>query len=116
MDIPEKYLIDVLEWLATGDVGLSSKCMALHLTTGKTKRINHPLDPSDFNRCLMLLKAAPWLKTRIHLMKDVSIEWSKLIDNWDKLEVCFVNEVGENWKERNKTAPVTYRAMKDLGL
>jgi len=47
---------DVLKWLATGRVGESSKAMAFCMIGVKGGK-SHPLDPADFNRCLLMLES-----------------------------------------------------------
>ena len=52
----------ILNWFATGKVGVSSKamaCAAAGLEQDKTWFNNHPSDPDDLNRCLLLLEQVP---------------------------------------------------------
>jgi hypothetical protein len=115
--ITKEVLLKVMTWQYTSEnTGLSSECMAAVLCGIETKSKTAPCDPSDFNRCLQLLKFAPELKSRLHLMKQVSKQWKALVENWDEIEKCFISEVGENWKEKGKSATATYYAMKGLGL
>ena len=113
--ITKNTMKKVLEWFGSGRVGMSSEAIALNLTLGTTKYKSYPHDPSDFNRCLMLIKAVPELKENMHKMSKVSDKWEVLIENWEGLESCFINEVGENWSNGNR-APITYKAMKGMGL
>lgn len=115
--ITKEILLKVMEWQYTSDdTGLSSECMAAVLCGIKTKSKVAPSDPSDFNRCLKLLKFVPELKSRLHLMKQVSKQWKALVENWGVIERSFISEVGEDWQERGKRATATYYAMKGLGL
>jgi hypothetical protein len=52
-------------------------------------RKNYPSDPDDFKRCHKLLKAIPEWRSVLYKAKSLSPEWSRLIDEWDKLEVLF---------------------------
>lgn len=102
-----------LKWFATGCVGSSSKFMATYLTIGEGDK-SYPHDPDDFNRCLLLLNAVPELRSHIHKLKKVSPQWEQLVDNWDALESCFLNEAGLNWSKSGR-ASITYKAMKHMG-
>jgi hypothetical protein len=72
-----------------------------------------PRDPSDFNRCSKLLQAVPQWKTELNKLKPVSETWSKLVDNWDKLETMLI-EAKVLWSQ-NKGASEMYEFMKKLG-
>jgi len=115
--IKKETLLKVMTWqYNSGNTGLSSECMAATLCGIKTKSKSHPLDPSDFNRCLNLLIAAPELRESLYKMKSVSKKWSVLIDYWDTLEATFIDEVGIDWAKRDKKASETYKLMKEIGL
>ncbi|AUR95169.1 hypothetical protein NVP1201B_64 [Vibrio phage 1.201.B._10N.286.55.F1] len=113
---PTKELMHkVLVWFATGRVGSSSKCMATYLTTEVIPPYgDYPHDPDDLNRCLLLLEAVPELRDYLPQMANVNKQWKELVDNWDALESCFINEVGLNWCKGSR-APITYKAMKQMG-
>jgi len=103
-----------LEWFELDKYGQSSKCLAFHLCGIKTKMTDAPKDPSDLNRCFRYLKYVPELKENLNIMTKVSPYWSLLVENWDLLEKTFVEEVGEDWKQRDKSATNTYNLMEDL--
>lgn len=113
--VTKETMRKVLLWMANGRTGVSSKTIASYICTGEKVAGSTPLDPSDFNRCLMLIKAVPELKDHLHKMKTLDVKWVALVDNWDSLEECFINEVGENWS-KGDSAPITYAAMKGMGL
>jgi len=114
--VTKELMLKVLKWFATGRVGSSSKCMATYLTTGVIPvRGDYPHDPDDLNRCLLLLEAVPELREHLHKMANVNEQWEELVEDWDALESCFINEVGLNWCNGN-TASITYKAMKQMGL
>lgn len=72
-------------WLDSDDTGLSSLYMASVL--GDFSRpYAHPADIGDFARCLRLLKAVPEFAAKVHLMRDKSEQWAKLVDSWDAIE------------------------------
>lgn len=56
----------LLNWMLTGETGLSSKAMARAFMDLKG-RTDHPYDPDDLNRCLLLLDAVP--EARQHMNK-----------------------------------------------
>lgn len=113
--VTKETMRKVLLWMANGRTGVSSKTIAAYICTGEKIVGSTPCDPSDFNRCLLLIKAVPELKDHLYKMKGLSSKWDKLVDNWDSLEQCFINEVGENWS-KGERAPITYAAMKGMGL
>jgi len=74
-------------WLDNGERGISSETIFQTLS-GRVIRKDkgcHPHDPDDFKRCYMLLKAIPEWKNDLHKLKDLSMEWNNLVENWDVL-------------------------------
>lgn len=110
MDTTEQQVID---WLANGEVGISSKCMAMWLAFGK--RTNdafggHPHDPDDMDRCLKLLQRAPGLRERLPKMAELNKTWAALVARWDEIEAMQMDEIGLDWVKA-KSAPKTYALM-----
>ena len=104
----------VLDWLVSGETGMSSECMAMWLAFGRVaERGCAPGDPADFDRCLRLLEAAPGLRELLPRMADVSREWEKLVRHWGELESVHLNEVGLGWT-KSQTAPKTYKLMREI--
>lgn len=101
----------ILNWLASGEVGTSSKTIAMKMVGVELKDGCHPLDPDDFNRCLLLIAAVPEIRPRLKEMADVSPQWNRLIGRWDEIEKTFISEAGLDWC-RAFTAPETYELMK----
>lgn len=106
-----------MHWLATEDTGLSSTLILTNiLSQGSTGSIDshetkfHPRDPADLKRCITLLEHVPEFKSKLHIMKDVSPQWSALIDNWDQLELSLKSEI----KIDKSRAPNTYKLMKSI--
>lgn len=103
-----------MSWLLNANTGMSSEClMATMLNGGPVEGITretcfHPHDPSDFNRCVELLKAVPSFRERLDLMKGVSNKWAVLVEHWDELENLL------NEETKNRSAPKTYARMKEL--
>lgn len=103
----------ILEWFIHGDTGISSKCMAAVACGIKPERTWTPSDPSDFNRCLMLVVCVPEVKDHFDAIANSSKQWESIIKNWDLLEKTFVDEVGLNWCKGDR-ATKTYALMKEL--
>lgn len=103
----------LLNWFATGRVGASSRAMACAVIGLKHDR-SHPSDPSDFNRCLLLLEAVPEIRMHMAKIANISDTWAKLVARWDEVEQCFLGEAGRDWCKGN-SAPLTYNLMKQIG-
>jgi hypothetical protein len=103
----------ILNRIATGQVGASSKAMALASIEMPHDR-SHPYDPADLNRCLLLLDAVPEIRDNMDKVAGISETWAKLVDRWDEVEQCFLDEVGLNWTKGDR-APRTYELMKAIG-
>lgn len=99
----------ILNWFATGRVGLSSKAMACCVLGIKNDN-SHPYDPDDFNRCLLFLKAVPEVRGCFDEIAKMSNEWKALIENWEAIETMFLCEVDFDWL-KNRHAPNTYDFM-----
>lgn len=104
--------LKVIEWLANGNTGTSSKTMAFWLTF-EIKPLWHdtPHDPPDLNRCLLLLQLTPELRPLIPKMAEISERWARLVAHWDRIEQTFLDEAGIGWT-KSKKAPKTYYLMK----
>lgn len=102
----------VLRWIATGRVGASSKAMAMAACDMPTDGA-YPSDPADLNRCLLMLEAVPEVRQQFAKVAAISRPWANFIENWEKLEAMFLEEVGLNWSKA-QSAPKTYEFMKSL--
>ena len=103
----------ILTWLGTGQVGASSKAMALCIA-GVKGGISHPYDPDDLNRCLLFLEAVPEAREHLGKLRKLSPTWANLVDRWGEVEASFLDEVGRNWCKA-RSAPKTYDLMKAIG-
>ena len=111
MDATEQAVID---WLADGEIGASSKCMAMWLAFGKRTSDafgSYPHDPDDMDRCLKLLHRAPGLRERLPKMAELNATWAAMVARWDEIEACQLAEIGLDWTKA-KSAPKTYALMK----
>ncbi|HEM8140327.1 TPA: hypothetical protein U2M34_003263 [Providencia rettgeri] len=96
-------------WLASDDVGLSSKYMASVLSEQFYASNNYPRDPADLGRCIRLLVAVPELASQLHEMKACSPQWSAVIDNWEKWKDLY--EAGEG-KKLYQEMKLTYESLR----
>lgn len=104
---------DILQWLTSEDTGTSSKTLAYRALGLRWRDESHPLDPSDFNRCMVLMEYLPWVGLHLPEMRAASPHWAALVDRWSELEALFLEEAGYNWS-RARAAPKTYRLMKEI--
>lgn len=95
-------------WLNSDETGLSSKFMAHVLAGGPFSHNNYPHDPSDFGRCLGLLRAVPELRDKLPQMRDRGQHWEVLVDNWAELEQLYYEEFPSG------RAPKCYARMREL--
>jgi len=105
-------------WLAVGEQGLSSCSMFWRLTgvkpdyIGDQRHYDHPHDPDDLRRCLLLLDQVPEFKGRVREMIGCSREWGALAQAWDDLVATLESEIPE-WRNppAGSSARVTYDKM-----
>lgn len=78
-------------WLITGDVGMSSRAIAAHMSGfgDSVSRGDHPYDVYDFGRCHQLLEAVPKYKDRIAEMAQYSETWAELVARWVELSLLY---------------------------
>lgn len=100
----------LLAWFGNGKTGASSKAMALAAAGINSDKTDHPFDPSDFNRCLLLVEAVPEIRDHFDRIAALSTTWRRFIENWDELERVFIDEVGRDWS-LGRRAPVTYERI-----
>jgi len=91
------YAMGLSAWCLSDDTGQSSKYMAAVLS-GVGGNYAHPHDLDDFGRCSRLLNAVPEFRERLELMRDVSRQWSNLVDVWVMVE----SVMAENPTEANR--------------
>lgn len=106
----------IIRWLANGQRGASSETMAfcaLGVEQDRPYWSDHPRDPADFNRCLLLVCVAPEVRKSFSELAKLSPQWRAVIDHWDELESMFVEEAGLNW-EKSKRARKTFARMCEL--
>lgn len=104
----------VLQWQATGNVGVSSATMA-SIALGMKKNFygsyfRPPSDPSDLNRCMKLVQRIPEIKDSFPLIASECPRFAPVIQHWDELTRLLKKEL----KRPDKRAPETYARMKEL--
>ncbi|PZR93527.1 MAG: hypothetical protein DI537_10440 [Stutzerimonas stutzeri] len=106
--------VAALRWIVGEHVGSSSMAIFAHMTGVKPRQgFSNPWDPSDFGRCLRLLRAVPEWRVRLPEMARRSKAWKALCARWSEIERCMEEEVGLNW-EKSQSAPRTYELMKEI--
>lgn len=82
-------------WISSGEVGASSSALAYHLCyslnpssiwTDEASAVDHPLDWSDFGRCIKMLDAIPQLRPELHVTRWMSPAWALIGKSFDRLE------------------------------
>jgi len=86
-------------WLASDDVGESSRFMASVLSGAFKANFAIPYDPSDFGRCVRMIEVVPELKGRIHLMCEHGPMWTAVADNWERWSVMLEYSRKELYEE-----------------
>lgn len=109
--------VQFMNWKASGGRGLSAETMfycALGVQrTDFFEPHAHPHDPSDFNRCLLLLERVPAIRDHFDDIAKLSPQWEKLIAHWGELEAMFIDEVGFDWCKGDR-ARKTYERMQEV--
>ncbi|WP_449556871.1 hypothetical protein [Huaxiibacter chinensis] len=104
----------ILQWQASGDVGVSSATMA-SIALGLDKPIygSHfgaPHDPSDMLRCMKLVEAIPEIRNHFPAISSRVPAFKGIIDGWDDLVFVMNREcVGPRW-----SAPDAYKMIQQL--
>ena len=113
----DTVMLHILQWLAGPNTGLSSEAMAYFRIgvkrSGSWTGKEHPCDPADFNRCLLLVETVPAVRDAFGDIAKLSPQWKAIIDHWDELRDLFVSEAGWNWSLSGRAAK-TYDRMKQL--
>jgi hypothetical protein len=104
-----------MNWLARGEAGTSSKTMAFCACDIEYEDQCHPLDPADLNRCIKVVESIPEIRKAFEKIAKLSDDWRRVIDHWDELAGLFIEEVGYDWS-KCRSAPITYKRMKELKL
>lgn len=87
--------IQAIEWLRTGERGVSSEGIFGHLTGIPIYqgRPSPPTDPSDFRRCRLLVQAVPSFRSKLPRMAELGPQWKAIVDHWDELCAIMDEEI-----------------------
>lgn len=111
----KKWERKIIEWLATGETGISSEAIAFQAlgvsSEGRWGR-THPSDPADLRRCVLMLQRCPEAKPALSKLADKSAAWRGLVKEWPALVRLLKKEIGEDLPSFGWSAPKTYGAMK----
>ena len=99
-----------MDWMLSGDTGISSECICGVMTKSKVRDSSPPSDPSDFGRCYRLLQHFPEWKDRMGEVAKKFPEWAALVREWDALTALYEEEI----KRPDRNAPMLYARMKVL--
>lgn len=106
----KKRILELTEWLAGDDTGISSETIvkvALGIKKGRWG-FNPPRDPSDFGRCYRLVVRFPYLRESFGKVGEDCPSFKPILDNWD--ELCGMYDAGK----AQGRAPIMYARMKEL--
>lgn len=82
------------EWIATGEVGISSKTIWAALMgvpfTRKTQ-FDTPSDTDDFQRCFKLLHDVPGFRERLPEVGAWFPKWKPFCEHWAELETLWIS-------------------------
>lgn len=87
-----------LEWLMSGDTGISSKTILSAMTgTKMTGEFGPdiPRDGGDFGRCYRLLKLFPEWRENLQTVADVYPKWGPLVREWSNLEKAYEADLAD---------------------
>lgn len=107
---------EAIEWLGSGERGLSSETLFTATTGVDVLRGNgysYPHDPADLRRCRLLLEQVPEVRADFAKVAHVHPVWEALVASWDELCSCMDQETPE-WRSRAGHAKQTYKLMKQI--
>jgi uncharacterized protein (UPF0335 family) len=86
------------EWLDSGNVGASSRCIYQFMRFGGVESCHYPHDAADFGRCLELLKQVPEWETRLGEMAELPGHngkiWEMIAVNYFELKEIYLQDQG----------------------
>lgn len=75
----------LIDWLLTGRVGISSKAIASFMCGHMTPPGSIPSDSGDVARCEALLDAVPEFRERFAEMANAGAPWAAIVPHWDEI-------------------------------
>jgi hypothetical protein len=81
-DTKESRSLQIMNWLAEGDTGISSEVLAMTSIGLKSQKCNYraPADDSDCSRCEHLAKACPFVVEALPELIEQNPKWSRWAD------------------------------------
>ena len=105
----------IIDWLANGRTGISSKSLAFEFIGVPYSDCHPPRDPADLGRCLLLIKTIPEVRKCVDILATKNEHWAKAAKVWDVIADSMEKEVGIDWS-KGRMAKRTYYMMKNAGL
>ena len=102
-----------IDWLLSGDTGISSKTILAVMTRSKMGEPfgpDVPHDPSDFGRCYRLLALFPGWRARLPEVAEKFPAWGPMVLAWGELTALYEEEI----KNASGKAPKLYKRMQEL--
>lgn len=99
-----------VEWLRSGERGVSSEAILGHLTGIPICSNRHPAppsDPGDLARCMKLIDQVPSLRAELHRMAELGTQWDTIVKHWDEITAL----LREECPEYRGPAPRTWQRM-----
>lgn len=95
-------------WLASDDVGMSSKYMASVLSGGEfSADFAYPIGVADLGRCIRMIRAIPEFADRIQFMSTgQGLKWAVVAENWGEWVALYDKE------QASGKCPELYTSMK----
>lgn len=98
------------EWIANGQVGVSSKTIWCVMMGVEFNSASIPWDPDDFSRCYKLLELFPEWKCRMQEVADKYPLWEPMVRNWDIMTQLYECEL----KRKDQKMPELWNLMSGL--
>ncbi len=86
---------DLLDWMASNDVGASSQTIACVLSGIPQSSSLHgepPYDSADFGRCMILLRLFPEWQGRLSEVAEAYPRWEPFVIRWNELARLWYSE------------------------
>lgn len=102
-----------IEWLLSGNTGVSSKTICAVMTGSKkggSFSADVPYDPSDFGRCHRLLQQFPEWRDRLPEVAAAYPIWGPMVAAWDELTALYEEEM----QNKSGKAPKLFGRLQKL--
>ena len=107
-----KEMKKISKWLLQGKTGISSKTMvSVYLGLPRPKSgfgWSYPSDPSDFQRCFLMLEELPFVREVLPRLSEVNEIFGEMGRRWAELEALYLEE------RHQESAPKLYKLMQQI--